>query len=532
MASTDLTITIDALPNPIDIGQDLTITISVCNDGTDDATDVQMVSSIPSVLCLKGIEVEQGTYSFVDREITWEVGDLEADTCKELEYIAVTTEAGPIYLGASVTGTEDDPDLENNSDMTSVTVRPSADLAVYKNVYPTEAKVGEPLTYLVTVINKGPSTATGVTLSEAFSGDIIDLEIDSIESPGSCTPVINEAFTCDLGSLGPHEIAQVTVVVIPGLEGTLLNTVQVTSEVQDPVMINNSDDLFVSVEPVVDLAAVKTASPQIGVLGEEIQFEITVTNNGPSEATGIIVQDTLPSGLTNVSASNSGTISGNMVIWTFPSLPNGSSETLIITGTPDRTGIFTNSVSVTANEADSDPCNNTSITQAFVGSVTGTDLTVTKSHCPDTVKLCKPLTFTIEVTNNGPEVATGVTLYDQIPSSMEIISVNTSQGYCCSPWSGECRNQCQEERGHCYDEHCDDNCCSFEKRKCSPLHEIVCHLGTLAVGASAIVEIVVRPKMKGDFTNTAMVTSNQNELNPSDNQVTDTVTVLRHRCRD
>lgn len=548
MASTDLTITMNALPDPVNIGQDLTITVTVCNEGPDQATGVKITSSLPAGLCLKGITVEQGTYTYISQELTWYVGELDTGTCKKLSYIAVPTAAGTIHLGASVTGTETDPDFVNNAATVPVIVLPSADLAVYKNVCASDGRVGESLTYLVTVVNNGPSAATGVTLSDDFDGDTTDLVIDSIEiSQGSCGPVVNEAFVCSLGVLAPHEIAQLTVVASPGVEGTLLNTVQVTSDVQDPMPDNNSTDLIVNVAPMADLAVVKTVTPHIAVVGQEIQYNITVTNNGPSDATGVTVNDFLPSlGLNVVSVLPSVPVSGNEVTWTFSSLPIGGSETMTITAIPTQSGIISNSVSAKANESDPNLCNNSAIIQVFVGSASGTDLSVTKTHCPETVKVCKPLTFIITVTNNGPEVATGVTLYDQLLSSMKLSSVTTSQGRCCCSWKGGCgiqqdKCECTEECRCCDDNCCDDNCCddnccnddcSGHKEKCQTLQDIVCHLGSLAVGASAVVEIEVRPQMTGTFSNTALVTANQTELDSGNNQATDTVTVLYHKHRD
>ena len=151
--------------------------------------------------------------------------------------------------------------------------------------------------------------------------------------------------------------------------------------------------------------------------------------------------------------------------------------------------------------------------------VTGTNLTVTKSHTPATVLVCTPLTYTLQVNNEGPAVATGVMLVDQLPAGVDVLSISASQGECCYPWKGCCppaKECCQAQ-----------DCC-HPIIHCQPNREIVCQLGSLAIGASATVQITVRPKMAGTLVNTALVTSNQDDINPADNQAIDTETVITH----
>lgn len=517
----DLSVVTTASPATIYLGQQVTYTITVSNNGPGNATCVELTDVIQGDVF---IETVPAGCTCTGNRNTWIIGGLAAGESKEFTFIVTPTFPGTIFNIASVEGDQEDPDPDNNTVKVATNILPVADLAVYKNTFTTEAKVGEPLPYLYTVINNGPSAAIGVTLSDTFSGDIHDLDIVLLESPGSCSPVSNEAFTCQLSSLVPREVTYLTAEVIPGEVGSLLNTVQVASDIHDPVSENNKSDLIITVEPRADLAVVKTVTPQIGVLGQEIQYHITVTNNGPSEATGIIVEDTLPSsGLIVLSVSPNVPVYGNMVTWTYPSLAKGASETMTITVIPTQPGVITNTSSIAANETDSNPCNNSSITQAFVRSVVETDLAVTMSHSPENVKVCKLLTFTVVVTNNGPEAATGVILYDQIPSSMEILSVKPSSGYCCGDYETQ-QDKCEcTAEYRCFENiYCDDD---GHKEMGQQLQEIACHLGSLVVGANATVEIVVRPKKKGDSINTAFVTANQTELNTGDNMSIDTVSI-------
>lgn len=86
-----------------------------------------------------------------------------------------------------------------------------------------------------------------------------------------------------------------------------------------------------------DLSLSKTANNQNPEDGDQVTFTITVTNNGPADATGIEVTDLLPSGLVYVSSSaTAGSYDTNSGIWTISSaLAANNSEALEITATVD-----------------------------------------------------------------------------------------------------------------------------------------------------------------------------------------------------
>lgn len=110
-----------------------------------------------------------------------------------------------------------------------------------------------------------------------------------------------------------------------------------------------------------DLSVTKTASPNPGQAGVPLSYRIIATNNGPAVATNVSVVDTLPSGVTFVSATTTqGNCNGTTTVnCNLGSLTVGSSAIVTIVVTPNSTGQLANSAAVTANEADSDSTNNT-----------------------------------------------------------------------------------------------------------------------------------------------------------------------------
>ncbi len=89
------------------------------------------------------------------------------------------------------------------------------------------------------------------------------------------------------------------------VNGTLTNVVNVTANENDTV---KSSEVSVNVTPVVDLTVVKVADSDDATIGDVITFTITVTNNGPSDATNIKVSDILDEGLVLVSGDLETTI--------------------------------------------------------------------------------------------------------------------------------------------------------------------------------------------------------------------------------
>ena len=108
-----------------------------------------------------------------------------------------------------------------------------------------------------------------------------------------------------------------------------------------------------------DLSVLKTVSNASQAVNSNVTFTITATNNGPSAATNVIVNDVLPSGYTFVSATPSvGTwVSPN---WTVGNLANGTNATLSIVARVNAAGSYTNTATLTGNEKDPQLPNNTS----------------------------------------------------------------------------------------------------------------------------------------------------------------------------
>jgi uncharacterized repeat protein (TIGR01451 family) len=104
-----------------------------------------------------------------------------------------------------------------------------------------------------------------------------------------------------------------------------------------------------------DLAVTKTASVSQVFVGQTVAFTITATNNGPANASNVVVEDLLPSGYTFFSASlSSSTASYNQSTGrlTIGTLNSGNSVVMTLVGIVNPSGVYTNTASVAADQPD------------------------------------------------------------------------------------------------------------------------------------------------------------------------------------
>jgi uncharacterized repeat protein (TIGR01451 family) len=107
-----------------------------------------------------------------------------------------------------------------------------------------------------------------------------------------------------------------------------------------------------------DLEISKADSPDPVTVGDNLTYTITVTNRGPDPATNVVVTDTLPSGVTFVSASPGCVHSAGVVTCNLGTIPAGDSVTITIVVTPTAPGTISNTATVTSDTLDPNTANN------------------------------------------------------------------------------------------------------------------------------------------------------------------------------
>ncbi|MER7797622.1 hypothetical protein [Microbacterium sp. NPDC096154] len=309
------------------------------------------------------------------------------------------------------------------------------------------------------------------------------------------------------GTINPGQSAQYTFQarVLPSAAGeTITNVAPLDYTVQDlgdvagyPVTSNP-----IGVVDQVDVSIEKSMSPDPVVAGDEVVSTLTVRNAGPSDATGVVVDDPTPAGLRFTSATTSREglacpvpAAGRPFRCTIGDLADGESVTITLRAVSSATSTaaqFTNVAQVRAAEQDVDPANN--LAAASVQATQQADLSIEKTADAATVVPGRDVTYTLTVRNDGPSTARAVTINDAVPqSSQGVLSLvsasSTTEGVTCGALQGS--------------------------------STVTCSLAELAPGATAVVTVVANlsagASAPGQFENTATVASQTPDPDPSDN---------------
>ena len=246
-----------------------------------------------------------------------------------------------------------------------VTTKPyCADLQISKTDGSATYTPGSTDVYTIVVKNNGPDKSLGATvIDNAPTGTSITnwtaSYVNGANGNTSGTGDINQIVNLPLNG----QITYTVNLLVPSSHiGNLKNTAQVIPSINysDPDSTNNTasdEDILGSYA---DLAVTKTVSNLTPSFGSNVTFTITATNNGPNNATGVVIADAVPTGYTFVSATPSTGTWTAPNFWTIGNLNNGASATLIVVGTVKATGTYTNTATITGNEPDPNTSNNTS----------------------------------------------------------------------------------------------------------------------------------------------------------------------------
>jgi uncharacterized repeat protein (TIGR01451 family) len=347
--------------------------------------------------------------------------------------------------------------------------------------------------YSVTITNVGPQDDSNVVLSDAIGAGSTFQGIGTVGDVTEITPTLNDVT---FASLASGASVTVGIFVRAANAGIYIDTASVAANEGDPDETNNT--AFVTdtvIAPSADLrVTISSPTPNPVLTNQTYNYSVTVTNVGPQNATNVVLSDAIGAGSTFYGVATSGDITEithTLNDVTFASLASGASVTVGISIRAANAGLYVETASVTANEADPDATNNTSfVTDTVIAPSADLRLTIS-SPAPDPVVTNEDYNYSITVTNIGPQDAGNVVLSVTVGAGSTIHTTATS---------GEITNLT------------------------ATLTDVA--FANLAPGASVTVGFFVRAAKAGIYIDTASVTANEVDPDETNNIAVVTETVV------
>ena len=273
---------------------------------------------------------------------------------------------------------------------------------------------GQTVTVTATVRDINGNPLQGVTVNFQKTNGSLSRTSGTTDANGQVTTVL---------TLGNNSNSVVTAYV-SGNYGNLLYDDQYASVRKQNLVARNVLPLTISAFSIIktastaNVALTQTASTPVNV-GDIVTYTVTATNYGTSTATGILISDIVPAGLSGVTVTPSvGTYYNG--VWTIPTLANGASATLRITGiaTAAMAGLTTTN---TANRTSQEQYNNqpTTTTAGVYTKIADVAVTQTVNNGSSaTVNVNDNVTYIITAVNRGVDAATNLQITDLIPSGL------------------------------------------------------------------------------------------------------------------
>ena len=306
----------------------------------------------------------------------------------------------------------------------NITVTPVADLVVVQSG-PTNGLAGSNLVFTVSVTNRGPATATSLMISNQLSSGFTFV---SASGSGSNTAGV---VTWNISSLPANGVTNLTVTMFATQGGTFTNIASGASAVLDLNPTNNNGSLATAqtltvITPVADVVVFKNGGTNV-FAGATVNYTIIASNAGPSTATSVVVQDTLPAGGTLQSASGNYSASNSVVTWSGVTLAPGTTATFNITLLASASvSSFVNIASATSPVYDPNPTNNNGsyVNSRVITQVTPSADVIAAISGPASALLGSNIVYTLTVSNAGPSTASNVVVSDSLPTNLVFVSAS------------------------------------------------------------------------------------------------------------
>jgi gliding motility-associated-like protein/uncharacterized repeat protein (TIGR01451 family) len=445
-------------PANIGAGETITYQLRVVNDGPSTAVGVVIKDVLPvnlepnatwTAVGLNGANVNltngTGDVNLIGNipsgvgEINVTItGKVKSDNLDGTTFINEATAYFP--PGSPIT----DPDLSSNSSKVNTVVNNDPVLKVSKSG-PATVNIGDPINYTIVIRNGGAGNITNADITDQVPDDVAVSSWTIVSGGGASVLGGIIGGTTNLVNAKadiPADGNAATAITI-NIQGTVKTTAAAIFTNTVTVVANGTrqSSVVTAVNRSTDIK-VEKSGPQSIAAGSAITYTVKVSNGGPVDVVGLVLNDAVPAQVAQVNwkaqafgaASITGALTGSTnAVHTNVAIPVGEANYILVTvnGTVKAAalaGSMTNTASVQmpAGISDFNLANNTSSVVTAINAVSG--LEISKTGPQDGVT-GSTITYTIKVVNNGPSDASQAAIRDLVPAGVNNVSwIATTSG--------------------------------------------------------------------------------------------------------
>jgi uncharacterized repeat protein (TIGR01451 family) len=402
-------------PKTANLGSDVEYSITLSNPGQVAAEGVTVTDVIPPGMTFVGAEPEPKQQ---EGKLVWALGNLAGGGSSAITLVLKADRVGRVTNRAEVRtqdGTTRDSAVDTDIVAASVEVSKTG---------PTQAAVGDTVTYTINIRNPSQVPATNLVVTDTFDKGFM-------HESGS-GPIENK-----IGTLAAGESQSVTVELTGTVAGRLTNRVAVRA---DGGITASAEASTTFVERMLQL---DKSGPNLRYRGRPTEFTIRLANPTDVPLTNVVVVDAIPAEMSFRSASDGGRQSGNQVTWQLGTLAPQTERAVKVTLMADTPAESVRNTAVAT--ADGDIRVEAEHTMAIRG-VPG--LSLQAFDLEDPFEVGTEGTYTIEVHNQGTAAADGVAIVATLPDQMQPVDAKgptkyrvTGQQITFEPYDGLAPNE-------------------------------------------------------------------------------------------
>ena len=338
----DLSINFTISNPPYYVGEEMNYTITIHNSGPSNASNVSVYIPIPSGLTfLYAWNLDGYIPNYTSSTGLWNVGTLCANETIQINMTLRLSGANWYNQTVNITGDGVEINETDNNKTISFNVTTQVDLELNMTISTNETLYGNLISVTYSLMNKGPSPATNVTMFTVFSG----LTYYTAYGYGSFSNITPFTGYWYVGNLNNGSRVTLTLYFYANNVGTFTVTGRANCSDNESYWPDNYDNVTLNVIRYADLSITKTVSDSVAYVGQIINYTISVKNKGVFATENVTVYDVLDSRL----IYNNSNPDYNGTHWFIGNLSIGEVRNLTFNVIVNGTGYIWNNASVNSS---------------------------------------------------------------------------------------------------------------------------------------------------------------------------------------